>query len=89
MPFELHDVVGMLGVGCVLIAYLLLQVGRYESTMIRFSVLNAVGAGLILISLVYAFNLSAFIIEIFWLVISLYGIAVNMRNRNKQPKSVR
>jgi hypothetical protein len=34
-----------------------------------------VGAGLVLISLFGEFNLSAFLVEFFWLIISLYGLA--------------
>jgi len=37
-------------------------------------VLNAVGAALIAVSLLVDFNLSAFLIEVFWVAISLIGI---------------
>lgn len=87
MNMQWHDVVGILGVGCILIAYLMLQIGRYQSTMIRFSVLNGVGAALILISLMEAFNLSAFLIEIFWLAISVYGVVVNLKRRKIQSSA--
>ena len=72
-----HDVVGMAGVACVLAAYGLLQTGRMHSTQVSFSALNALGAGLILVSLLHEFNLSAFVIEAVWLVISLYGMFAN------------
>jgi hypothetical protein len=35
--------------------------------------LNALGAFLIMVSLVFNFNLSAFLMEFFWFVISLLG----------------
>jgi len=36
--------------------------------------LNAVGASLIIISLIFNFNLSAFVMEAIWVVISLFGL---------------
>jgi hypothetical protein len=33
-----------------------------------------VGALLVVVSLLYRFNLSAFLVEIFWLLISIYGL---------------
>jgi hypothetical protein len=44
-------------------------------------VLNAVGAGLITLSLCFDFNLSAFLIELAWILISLYGIVARLRQR--------
>ena len=69
-----HDFVGNLGVFLVLLSYFLLQLGRIESSGIRYSVMNAAGAVLICVSLYYNFNLSSFIIEICWFSISVYGI---------------
>jgi hypothetical protein len=43
---------------------------------------NGLGASLILVSLTFEFNLSAFFIEVFWLVISTHGI-VRYLLRNK------
>lgn len=69
-----YDILGTLGVGVIVLTYVLLQTGRVRSDQLTYSMLNAVGAGLILISLYYAFNLPSFIVEFFWLVISLFGI---------------
>ncbi|MEO7971769.1 MAG: hypothetical protein ABI698_10750, partial [bacterium] len=54
--------------------YLLLQLNRISSNSLSYSVLNALGASLIIISLVFNFNLSAFIMEVIWVVISLFGL---------------
>ena len=43
--------------------------------------MNAVGAILILFSLLYNFNFAAFLIEMFWLAISFIGIALAIRRR--------
>ena len=53
---------------------MLLQLGRIRSEQIAYSLLNAFGAFLILISLVYSFTFPSFVVEFFWLLISLFGI---------------
>lgn len=70
----LHDFVGTFGVILILVAYLLLQLERLPSTSLWYSGLNAMGALALLVSLSFDMNLSAFIIELFWLLISLFGI---------------
>ena len=77
----LYDVIGSLGVILIIGAYFLLMVHRISSTDLIYSVLNATGAILILISLLYNFNFAAFLIEIFWLAISFIGIALAIRRR--------
>ena len=81
MTYEWHDLVGNLGVALIIGTYLLLQLERMRSTALSYSLLNGAGAVLILISLTQAFNLSSFIIEICWLVISGIGIAGSLRRR--------
>ena len=81
MTYGLHDLVGNIGVALILLAYLMLLTGRIEAPSIRYSVVNAVGAGLIVASLTVDFNLSAFIVEAAWATISLYGIARALRAR--------
>lgn len=79
--FSFTDAVGILGAGLIVAAYFLLQVGRLDFDSLSFSVVNGAGAGGIIYSLLYDFNLSAFAIEIFWLAISLYGIFRALRLR--------
>lgn len=74
MNYNWYDLVGNIGVGLILAAYLLLQMNKLQSIDLLYSLLNAIGASLIIASLIYAFNLSAFLIEFFWLLISIYGI---------------
>jgi hypothetical protein len=68
------DFVGNLGVVILVITYLMLQLNKLSSDALAYSVLNAAGAGLIVISLLYDFNLSALVIEVFWVLISFVGI---------------
>ena len=75
LGYEFHDLVGNVGVLCILATYLLLQIELIEPTSLTFSGFNALGAGMVLFSLMDEFNLSAFIIESAWLTISVFGIA--------------
>lgn len=68
------DILGLVGVLLILTAYAALQLGRMDAADRIYSFLNLVGAVLILISLTVDFNLSAFVIESAWVVISLYGL---------------
>jgi multisubunit Na+/H+ antiporter MnhB subunit len=80
MNYFWYDAVGTLGVAVIILTYILLQVERLKSESLAYSVFNAAGAGLIIISLIYNFNFSAFIVEFFWVLISLYGIGKYLRN---------
>lgn len=74
MSFAWYDIVGTLGTAIIIVTYVLLQVGRVRSEQLLYSILNAVGATLIIISLYFNFNFPAFVVEFFWLLISLFGI---------------
>lgn len=74
MSFAWYDAIGTVGVACVLAAYFLLQTGRLAATTMSYSLTNLVGAGLITVSLMFAFNFAAFVIEVCWMAISLIGI---------------
>jgi hypothetical protein len=68
-----HDILGLTGVALITGAYLAIQMGRISSTRLTYSVWNGVGAVLVMISLAFDFNLAAFVVEAFWLVISALG----------------
>ena len=74
MTYTWYDILGTLGVAVIILTYVLLQLGRVKSDQIAYSLLNAAGASLILVSLYYSFNFPSFIVEFFWLLISLFGI---------------
>ena len=81
MNFGWTDLIGGAGVVILMITFLLLQLGRLESNRLLYSILNAVGASLITFSLIFDFNLSAFIMEVFWILISLVGVVRFFRTR--------
>lgn len=74
MDYALYDLVGNLGVTLIIGSYLLLQLGKLPATGLAYSVSNMLGAAFILVSLYFEFNMSAFLVEVFWLLISLLGL---------------
>ena len=74
MSYTIFDFIGNIGVALIVVSFLLLQTGKIESRSVGYSVSNALGAVLIMVSLWTSFNWSVLIIEIFWLLISLYGL---------------
>lgn len=78
MDYSLFDFAGNIGVLMMVIAYLLLQVDKLASSSITYLLLNAAGAVLVMISLWFRFNLSAFLMEAFWLLISLFGLGKSL-----------
>jgi paired small multidrug resistance pump len=81
MSMQWYDWAGLLGVALILLAYFLLQAGRMRGDALAHQLLNAAGASLVLVSLLYAFNLSAFLMELAWLAVSIYGIVRGRKQR--------
>ncbi len=74
IDYSLFDFVGNIGVALIIVTYFLLQLGKMKSTSFSYSLMNAIGAALVILSLFNRFNLSAFIVEAFWLIISIVGL---------------
>jgi multidrug transporter EmrE-like cation transporter len=74
MSYGLLDLVGNIGVVILMVAYLMLQLNKLRSDDLAYSLLNAIGASLIVLSLIVNFNLSAMVMEVFWVLISFVGI---------------
>ena len=68
------DLIGLIGVGLILIVFAGLTLERMDPKGWPYNAGNAVGAALILISLIYSFNLASFVMEIAWLGLSLFGL---------------
>lgn len=84
MDYHWYDFVGNIGVALILFTYLALQLDRVNAKGLAYSLLNGVGALFILISLHYAFNMSAVIIEAAWLLISIFGVFLYFRSKRGQ-----
>ena len=89
MNFHLFDLAGFIGVLLIIVAYLLLQLDKLPSSSPGYSLMNAAGVLLIIVSLVFKFNLSAFIVEAFWFLISLLGLWRALISRKNSQRSAR
>ena len=74
MTLTLSDFVGFVGVALVVGTYFLSQVGKMDVRQPLYPALNGFGSLLILVSLFHTFNAASFMIEMFWLLISLIGL---------------
>lgn len=68
------DIVGALGAACVVAMYVKVQLSPDFVKKYAFSAINLFGAALILLSVVADWNMAAFLINIFWVVVSFYGL---------------
>jgi hypothetical protein len=84
MSYQFYDFVGNLGVLFIVGSYGLVQLRRMSATGLVYTLLNIFGAMFILYSLLYDFNLSAVIVEVFWLLASLMGLVRIYRERRAQ-----
>ncbi len=82
--FDYANILGIIGVFLILLAYVLLQVERMKAIWVSYSLLNFLGSGLILISLYFYPNLASQIIEVAWFVISFYGLLKALRYRHRK-----
>lgn len=77
-----HVWAGLVGVALVLLAFFLLQARKLNGNGTIYQLMNGLGALGVLLSLVFGqFNLSAFLLEAAWLLISIYGIVFGFRRR--------
>ncbi len=67
-------IIGFLGMICVVTAFYQTVNGKWSSQGMTFNVVNLCGAILLTISLVVHFNFGSFVIELFWMAISIKGI---------------
>jgi hypothetical protein len=84
---DIHDIIGLIGVFLILVSYILLQLEKIRAKALSYSVINLIGAILILYSLFYNWNLASVIIESFWIIISIFGIGKSLHFKNKHKNS--
>ena len=79
MSLQWYDFVGLAGVGFVLLCYFLLQAGKLDGNAVGYQFGNLFGAVFILVSIfaseaAAADVISATVMQLAWIAISLYGI---------------
>ena len=87
MEIHLYDIVGLIGVSFIVGTYFLSQIGRMKVDQPLYPALNGIGALLILYSLAFTFNAASFVIELFWLAISVVGLARAFMKKTNGPKT--
>ncbi len=79
-----HDWAGYIGVALVLLAFLLLQARKLHGNGLVYQLMNVLGAIGVMLSLLFGnFNASAFVMQVAWLLIGIYGIANSARVRRE------
>jgi len=78
----LPDLIGLSGVALLIITYALLQLDKIDPKGFWYSFNNLLVAILVTVSLVYTPNLASIVIEIFWFLISLYGIVMFYKRKS-------
>lgn len=67
------DAIGLVGVALYVAAYAGLQLGKLGLSDVRYTVLNTVGGLAVIFSLIWSFNLAAFVTQVLWLVFTVIG----------------
>ena len=80
-PDFFYNALGLAGMVIFLVVYGLLQAGRLSPHSLPYSAFNLIGAVLILASLAHDWNLSAFLLEAAWALISVAGIVNYYRKK--------
>ncbi|HZY34442.1 MAG TPA: hypothetical protein VFE75_11800 [Rhodanobacter sp.] len=84
MSFFWYDWAGYLGVALVLLAFFLLQERKLQGSGLVYQLMNVLGAIGVMLSLAFgSFNLSAFIMQVAWLLIGSYGIVRGIKRRRE------
>lgn len=85
MNYSIYDFIGNIGVILLLGTYFMLQLGKIKSESLMYSILNLAASSFIWISLLVNFNLSAFIVQFAWSLISILGIFRYFYIRKSKP----
>ncbi len=81
MRIELYDVAGLVGAAIAVIAYFANQQRWLRSDDWRYPAANLLAASLILVSLCFEWNFPSVVIEVFWALISVWGIVKSVSDR--------
>ena len=77
------DLIGYTGVALLIVTYAMLQLDKIDPKGFWYSFNNMIGAMLVTVSLLYTMNKASMVIEVFWFIISVYGIIMYYKRRNE------
>jgi hypothetical protein len=80
---SIPDVIGLVGVALLVTTYAMLQIDRIDPKGFWYSFNNMVVAMLVSVSLYYTWNTASVVIEVFWFLISVYGIVMYYKRHNE------
>lgn len=84
MTFYWHDWAGYIGVLLVLLAFFLLQAHKLYGNGPIYQLMNILGALGVMVSLLFgSFNWPAFIMQLAWMLIGIYGVVRSMQKRRE------
>lgn len=87
MMIEWYDWCGYVGVVLILLSFLLLQAQKLHGNGWIYQLMNVLGAIGIMLSLLFgSFNMPAFLQELAWALIGIYGIVSSQRRRRTRPR---
>lgn len=81
----LAELIGAFGFMLYVAAYSLLTLRFLSTACITYFVLNLSAASCVLIGLTASFNLASVLIQLFWVAISLVGIALRLAQPAQDP----
>tara|TARA_B100001057_G_C22732359_1_gene904342 strand:- start:702 stop:950 length:249 start_codon:yes stop_codon:yes gene_type:complete len=76
------DLIGFSGVALLIVTYALLQLERIDPKGFWYSFNNMIVAILVSVSLYYTPNLASWVIEVFWFLISVYGLVMFYKRKS-------
>lgn len=77
------NIIWLAGTSLIILAYYLTQTWKITPKDIMYTHINFAGSVLLLISLIFHFNLASFILEIIWIWISILWYYNYFNNKNK------
>ena len=81
------DLIGYTGVALLIITYAMLQLDRIDPKGFWYSFNNMIVAILVTVSLLYTMNKASMVIEVFWFIISIYGIVMYFKRQNENTNN--
>ena len=81
-PLVFSDYIGFSGVALLIVTYAMLQLDKIDPKGFWYSFNNMIVAILVTFSLLVTMNKASMVIEVFWFIISVYGIVMYFKRRN-------